>query len=189
MRAAASACMNRASYGEPRRRVRALVLCVLLLALCIVGRAEIIDRVLAILPGQIITQSDVQAAVDLGFVEVPADGDRIAATEFIPEIARNFHLRTHRHLHLGLVTCRTFETPAASTIPLFAQDVEYVKAIYGDRATALVLREGEGASAQILDVLRRPLEYAEIVRDIRRHLAENHSYAVRLQELVRIVAE
>jgi len=27
------------------------------------------------------------------------------------------------------------------------------------------------------------------VRDIRQHLAEKHSYAVRLQELVRIVAE
>jgi hypothetical protein len=40
--------------------------------------AEIIDRVLAILPGQIITQSDVQAALDLGLVEPPAGGDRIA---------------------------------------------------------------------------------------------------------------
>jgi hypothetical protein len=40
---------------------------------------EIIDRVLAILPGQIITQSDVQAALDLGLVEVPAGADRNAA--------------------------------------------------------------------------------------------------------------
>jgi hypothetical protein len=53
----------------------------------------------------------------------------------------------------------------------------------------LVLRDGEAASEQILDVLHRPQEYAEVVRDIRRHLAEKHSYAVRLQELVRIVAE
>ena len=41
--------------------------------------AEIIDRVLAILPGQIITLSDVQASLDLGFVDVQEDGDRIAA--------------------------------------------------------------------------------------------------------------
>jgi hypothetical protein len=40
--------------------------------------AEIIDRVLAILPGQIITQSDVQAALDLGLVEEPAGSNRIA---------------------------------------------------------------------------------------------------------------
>jgi hypothetical protein len=90
---------------------------------------------------------------------------------------------------LGLVTCRTFETPAANTIPLFAQDADYVKAIYGDRATELVLRDDEAAAEQIIDVLRRPAAYAELVRDIRRHLSEKHSYGVRLQELLRIVAE
>jgi len=91
--------------------------------------------------------------------------------------------------HLGLVTCRTFETPAASTIPLFTQDAEYVRAVYGERATDLVLRNSDAASEQILDVLRRPAEYAGIVRDIRRYLAEKHSYARRLGELVRIIAE
>ena len=40
--------------------------------------AEIIDRVLAILPGQIITLSDVEAALDLGLVEAPAGSDRLA---------------------------------------------------------------------------------------------------------------
>jgi hypothetical protein len=34
--------------------------------------------VLAILPGQIVTLSDVEAAMDLGLVEVPAGADRIA---------------------------------------------------------------------------------------------------------------
>ena len=73
--------------------------------------------------------------------------------------------------------------------PLFAQDAEYVKAVYGEHAMDLVLRDGQAATEQILDVLRRPEAYAEIVRDIRRHLAEKHSYVARLQELVRIVAE
>ena len=76
--------------------------------------------------------------------------------------------------HLRLVTCRTFETPAANTIPLFAQDAEYVKEIYGERAAELVL--GDRASDRILDVLRQPEHYAEIVREIRRQLAEKHSY-------------
>ena len=52
-----------------------------LLALCsfsVAIRAEIIDRVLAILPGQIITLSDVEAALDLGLVDAPAGTDRIA---------------------------------------------------------------------------------------------------------------
>ena len=43
------------------------------------AHAEIIDRVLAILPGQIITLSDVEAALDLGLVEAPAGSDRLSA--------------------------------------------------------------------------------------------------------------
>jgi hypothetical protein len=61
---------------------RAFVFGSLLLAFCSfsVGiRGEVIDRVLAILPGQIITLSDVEAALDLGLVEAPADDKRIPA--------------------------------------------------------------------------------------------------------------
>jgi hypothetical protein len=58
---------------------RALSCLIALLALGIVpARAEVIDRVLAILPGQIITLSDLEAALDLGFVEPPAGSERIA---------------------------------------------------------------------------------------------------------------
>jgi hypothetical protein len=88
---------------------------------------------------------------------------------------------------LRLVTCRTFETPAANTIPLFGLDVTYVKEIYGERATELVLPE-EGAAEKVADVVRRPEYYAEIVKGIRKHLAEEHSYAARLRQLVEIVS-
>jgi glycosyltransferase involved in cell wall biosynthesis len=88
--------------------------------------------------------------------------------------------------HLRLVTCRTFETPAANTIPLFAQDPAYVEEIYGDRALELILPEQE-PQEKILDVLRRPEHYAGIVADIRRHLAKHHSYAARLRQLIEIV--
>jgi hypothetical protein len=56
-------------------------LCALLAVLIVFAtpaRAEIIDKVLAILPGQIITLSDLEAALDLGLVEPPAGTDRIA---------------------------------------------------------------------------------------------------------------
>jgi len=49
--------------------------------LCFFGvsaRAEIIDRVVAILPGQIITLSDLEAALELGLIEPPAGTERIA---------------------------------------------------------------------------------------------------------------
>jgi hypothetical protein len=88
--------------------------------------------------------------------------------------------------HLQLVTCRTFETFAANTIPLFGVEEGYVQEFYGERAVELVLPV-ERPEEKILDMLRRPHYYAAIVRDIRRHLVEKHSYAVRLQELIDIV--
>jgi hypothetical protein len=67
--------------GQKMRRVLLVALWSLLFALCSVSvsvRGEVIDRVLAILPGQIITLTDVEAALELGLVEPPAGGDRIA---------------------------------------------------------------------------------------------------------------
>jgi hypothetical protein len=64
------------------RRLRVVAFCFLLFALCSLSAgavAEIVDRVLAILPGQIITLSDVEAALDLGLVEAPAGETRISA--------------------------------------------------------------------------------------------------------------
>lgn len=90
--------------------------------------------------------------------------------------------------HLRLVTCRTFETPAANTIPVFGLDPEFVEETYGRKARALALT-GEHPEELIRDVMRRPQHYAEIVKEIRCELAERHSYAIRLQELVRIVEE
>ncbi len=87
--------------------------------------------------------------------------------------------------HLGLVTCRTFETPAANTVPLFAHNAAYVKDVYGECALELALPED--ASKKIADVLERPHRYARIVADVRRHLAEKHSYADRLRDLLEIM--
>jgi hypothetical protein len=74
--------------GQKSRRVLVVAFCSLLFSLCplpsalcpvcVSVRAEIIDRVLAILPGQIITLSDVEAALELGLVEAPAGSERIA---------------------------------------------------------------------------------------------------------------
>jgi hypothetical protein len=88
--------------------------------------------------------------------------------------------------HLRLVTCRTFETPAANTIPLFAQEEEFVTEVYGPDAAELRL-PNERPEEKVLDVLRRPQHYADIVAGLRRHLAREHSYAKRLQELIEIV--
>jgi hypothetical protein len=88
--------------------------------------------------------------------------------------------------HLQLVTCRTFETPAANTIPLFALDEEYIQEIYGECALELLL-PGDNAEDKMLDIMRWPERYGEIVRRIRHYLADKHSHAARFRELMKIV--
>jgi glycosyl transferase family 1 len=107
----------------------------------------------------------------------------------IPWMARGvFNPVLYRPLfrHLGMVTCRTFETPAAGTIPIFDLDEDYVSEIYGAEACQLVLPLGN-AGEKIRDVVGRPDYYADIVLRIRQRLAERHSFEARVQELVSIV--
>lgn len=89
---------------------------------------------------------------------------------------------------LGFVTCRTFETPAAGTIPLFLLNRDYVVEIYGEPATELMIT-GEEDSDKILDVLARPGYYADIVMDIRKDFRERHSPSARLRELIGFIEE
>jgi hypothetical protein len=89
---------------------------------------------------------------------------------------------------LGMVTCRTFETPAAGTIPLFLLDRNYIAEIFGERALDLGL-DDEHAHEKILDVLERPEHYAEIVIGIREDFGRRHSPEARLRELVGFIEE
>ena len=90
--------------------------------------------------------------------------------------------------HLGMVTCRTFETPAAGTIPLFILDPEYVGTIYGNAARALVLRD-DNPHEQIMDLLAEPQRYADMVSAIRADFAVRHSPKARLDQLIGIIEE
>jgi glycosyltransferase involved in cell wall biosynthesis len=87
--------------------------------------------------------------------------------------------------HLKIVTPHAFETFAANTVPLLMLEKEYARELYGERADELVLA-GEPAE-QILDVLDRPQYYAQLVEAIRQRLAERHSYAARLEQLIEII--
>jgi hypothetical protein len=89
---------------------------------------------------------------------------------------------------LGFVTCRTFETPAAGTIPLFLLNRDYVTDIFGERAVELMI-EGNDGQDKIVDVLERPDYYAEIVMGIRKEFRERHSPDARLRELIGFVEE
>jgi hypothetical protein len=87
---------------------------------------------------------------------------------------------------LRLVNPRLFETCAANTIPVFALDPAFVSEICGEDAVELVLPE-DRPEQKILEIASRPERYVEIVSEMRRHLAENHSYRARLEELINIV--
>lgn len=89
---------------------------------------------------------------------------------------------------LRLVTCRTFETPGAATIPLFGLESAYVEEIYGEPAQELRLPE-EGPEAKIEDFFERPGHYRNVVEEIRDHLRRRHSYKARIRELIDIVME
>lgn len=88
--------------------------------------------------------------------------------------------------HLKLVTCRTFETPAANTIPLFGLDEEYVREIYGECGVELMLPD-DRPEEKIRDFVDRPEHYTRAIRAIRKRLAEAHSYPARLRQLIEIV--
>jgi glycosyltransferase involved in cell wall biosynthesis len=90
---------------------------------------------------------------------------------------------------LGNVTCRTFETPAAGTIPLFVLNRDYVRSIYGDAAAQELVLPYDRPEDKIHDVLRRPEHYAKIVDGIRQEFRQLHSPQARLRQLIEIVRE
>jgi hypothetical protein len=93
----------------------------------------------------------------------------------------------HRPLfrHLGFVTNRTFETFYGDCLPVLMLPRDFVAAIYGDAAVALV--PGDDVAAHLTDALRRPETYWNAVLQTRSHLADHHSYAQRFRELSKLV--
>jgi hypothetical protein len=130
-----------------------------------VATAEIIDRVLAILPGQIITLSDVQAAIDLGLVE-PAEGADRIASGLSAVIDRVLMLNEVRRVmppepSAAAVEARIarirqrFDSPAALSRVLLASGIdETVLGVYAadDLRLASYLEERFSAASQPTDV-------------------------------------
>jgi hypothetical protein len=138
----------------------------LFLVLCAsVARAEIIDRVLAILPGQIITLSDVQAALDLGLVEAAQGADPIASglSVVIDRVLMLNEVRrvmppepsaTAVEARIARIRQR-FDSPAALSRVLLASGIdETVLSVYAadDLRLASYLDERFSAASQPTDV-------------------------------------
>ena len=95
----------------------------------------------------------------------------------------------HRPLfkELGFVTNRTFETFYADTIPVLMLPEDFVEAIFGAAACALI--PSKGVAEFCRDALKRPEIYWDAVLKTRSHLAAKHSYAVRIDELTRAMTK
>lgn len=86
-------------------------------------------------------------------------------------------LRHFRHL-----TLKYFEVFCADTIPLLMLTPDHAEAVYGSAGRELSMT-GRVAE-KLLDALRHPERYREVVEDVRRHLLAHHSYDRRLRELL-----
>ncbi|WKZ25835.1 MAG: hypothetical protein QY322_00835 [bacterium] len=83
---------------------------------------------------------------------------------------------------LKLVTPRMFETFAANTVPVIPEYFSHAVELYGDTVKELVL-----SNENILMILQDYKKYLDISRGIRNKLMTEHSYQVRLKELIKFV--
>jgi len=83
---------------------------------------------------------------------------------------------------LGFITPRMFETFAADTIPLLPPYLRIAVSLYGSEAQRLCLPD-EPAGA-VLSILDRYADYVGLAQEIGAKLAKEHSYEVRLAQLL-----
>jgi hypothetical protein len=85
---------------------------------------------------------------------------------------------------LELATPRMFETFAADTVPILPPNIRHARALYGDAIGPLCLPEDPAET--IVAMLDQYADYVAFAREVAERLARNHSYEVRLSELIEI---
>lgn len=109
-------------------------------------------------------------------------------TEVVSTMSESrINIMTQRPLfrRLKILTSKYFEIFWADTIPLPALEPELAGMVYGQAGRELAL-DGD-ISEKLLDVVKRPEKYRRIAQDVRKHLAEHHSYQKRMQQLVEVL--
>jgi hypothetical protein len=134
----------------PRARIPAFVhscICAFLVVLTAPLHAEVIDRVLAVVGGSLITLTDVNAAYDLGLVVPPASPDRVRAV---------LSSLIDRELQLAEVDRYAPPDPAPADIE---QEVQAVRSRFPSRAAfdEVLVRSGLDLS-DLRDMLRENLQ-------------------------------
>ena len=100
----------------------------------------------------------------------------------------NLNIMTQRPLlrHFKHVTSKYFEIFLADTIPLVVLDKEHSQEIYGSDGKNIIINEKTNRN-KIREVLQESNRYKNIINNIRYHLSKNHSYDMRLGELIYIL--
>jgi hypothetical protein len=117
-------------------------------------------------------------------------GPSIPYTEVVRVMSTGrLNIMTQRPLfrELKILTSKFFEIFSADTTPMIMLDPDYAEMVYGPAGRELALCNG--IPEKLLDVLRRPKKYREMVEEVRKHLLANHAYRNRVEELVAALRE
>jgi Glycosyl transferases group 1 len=93
------------------------------------------------------------------------------------------NIMTQRPLfrELKILTSKYFEIFSADTTPMVMIDPDHAEMVYGPAGRELALCDG--VAEKLVDVLRRPKRYRDLVEEVRKHLLAHHTYENRVQEL------
>ena len=114
----------------------------------------------------------------------------VAYTEVVNVMSTGrINIMTQRPLfrELKILTSKYFEIFCADTTPLVMIDPDHAEMVYGPAGRELALCDGVGE--KIVDVLRNPGKFRDIVEQVRQHLLAHHTYRNRVQELVAALQE
>lgn len=114
----------------------------------------------------------------------------VAYTEVVHVMSTGrINIMTQRPLfrELKILTSKYFEIFSADTTPLAMIEPDHAEMVYGQAGRELALCDDVGE--KLVDVLRCPQKYRDIVEDVRTHLRAHHTYRHRVQELVAALQE
>lgn len=86
---------------------------------------------------------------------------------------------------IGFITPRMFETFVANTVPLIPYYFTHAKTLYGDEISELII--SKKATDDILRIFDGYEKYIKLSREIRERLKRDHSYEVRLNQLIEYI--
>ncbi len=94
------------------------------------------------------------------------------------------NIMTQRPLfrRLRLLTSKFFEIFCADTIPAVMLDPDHAESVYGPAGRELALYPD--VAGKLRDMIAHTARFNEIVHEVRKHLAEHHSFQRRVQQLV-----